>query len=150
MPSPSPASGNTAQGATTAGPADQGVNAATPGGQGDTRAKPTPPRPMTVADKLTPAATDPDQEVNGRQILSTAFVRMGAGEQLTVELRSGSVLVLRDVSMGRTDYCGVRVGGGSPPAKYCGGYADIVAARPSAASPVADPVEMAPDPPARN
>jgi hypothetical protein len=60
---------------------------------------------------------------------------------MTVELRNGLAMVLRDVVMRPRDYCGVQVLGGSAGAKYCGGYGDIAAARPGGA-----PTPGAPDP----
>jgi len=65
----------------------------------------------------------------GRRTLSTAFVRVGPDGHLTVELYDGRVLVLRDVVMRRKDYCGMQVLEGLQKTKYCGGYADIAAAR---------------------
>ena len=65
----------------------------------------------------------------GRRTLSTAFVRVGPDGHLTVELHDGRVLVLRDVVMRRKDYCGMQVLEGLKKTKYCGGYADIAAAR---------------------
>jgi hypothetical protein len=58
---------------------------------------------------------------------------VGPDGHLTVELRSGRVLVLRDVVMRSGDYCGVQVLGGPAGARYCGGYADVAAARPGGA-----------------
>lgn len=69
-------------------------------------------------------------EALGRRTLSTAFVRVGPDGHLTVELRSGRVVVLRDVVMRVRKYCGVQVMDGLPGAQYCGGYADVAAARP--------------------
>lgn len=92
----------------------------------------------------TPAQTmpiDSPAEAVGRRTLSTAFVRVGPDGHLTVELRSGHMLVLRNVVMRATDYCGVQVAGGPGGTKYCGGYADIAAARPG--GPVT-PVEPGP------
>jgi hypothetical protein len=65
--------------------------------------------------------------------LSTAFVRVGPDGHLTVELRNGRVLVLRDVVMRSRDYCGLQVLGGPAGTKFCGGYAEVVAARPGGA-----------------
>jgi hypothetical protein len=62
--------------------------------------------------------------------LSTAFVRVGPDGYLTVELRDGRVLVLRNVVMRRKDYCGLQNVGGADGAEYCGGYAEVAAARP--------------------
>lgn len=73
---------------------------------------------------------DSPAEAVGRQTLSTAFVRLGPDGHLTVELRGGQTVVLRDVVMRPKDYCGVQVGGG----KYCGGYAEVAAARPGGGS----------------
>ena len=74
--------------------------------------------------------TDTAAEALGRRTMSTAFVRIGPNGHLTVEMLDGRVLVLRDVIMGPKDYCGVQVAGNSAHTKYCGGYADIAAARP--------------------
>lgn len=82
------------------------------------------PDPVPSSSKPSPLIDSP-AEALGRRILSTAFVRVGAGGHLTVELRDGSTLVLRDVVMHPKDYCGVQVAG----AKYCGGYAEVTAAR---------------------
>jgi hypothetical protein len=73
--------------------------------------------------------------------LSTAFVRVGPDGHLTVELRDGRAMVLRDVVMRPRDYCGVQVLGGSAGTRYCGGYGDIAAARPGGV-----PAPDAPDP----
>jgi hypothetical protein len=73
---------------------------------------------------------------------------MGADGHLTVELRNGRAMVLRDVVMGPREYCGLLVLGGSAGKRYCGGYGDVAAARPGGApapdalNPAAlDPVE---------
>jgi hypothetical protein len=76
--------------------------------------------------------------------LSTAFVRVGPDGRLVVELRDGRVLVLRDVVMRAKDYCGVRVVGGKAGGQYCGGYAEVAAARPGA-----EPSPETPDPASR-
>jgi hypothetical protein len=65
--------------------------------------------------------------------LSTAFVRLGPDGHLTVELRNGRAIVLRDVVMRPRDYCGLQVLGGSAGARYCGVYGDLAAARPGGA-----------------
>ena len=94
------------------------------------------PAPASVAvaknaalDRL---AGSPEAAV-GRRILSTAFVRLGPDGHLTVELRNGRVVILRDVVMRPKDYCGVQVAGDSARAKYCGAYAEVAAARPGGA-----------------
>jgi hypothetical protein len=89
------------------------------------------PAPVSAADNPLPARrADSPEEARGRRILSTAFVMVGPDGYLTVELRDGRMLVLRDVTMQPRDYCGAPVSGGSGKARYCGGYAEIVAARP--------------------
>lgn len=90
---------------------------------------------------------DSPAEARGRRILSTAFVRVGPDRHITVELDSGRVLVLRDPIMRPKDYCGVLVADGSTPAKYCGGYAEVAAARPGGA-PAADQAVSAASAPA--
>jgi hypothetical protein len=84
------------------------------------------PVPAHVPPKL----VDSPLEALGRRTLSTAFVRVGPDGHLTVELRSGRVVVLRDVVMRARKYCGVQVIDGLPGPQYCGGYADVAAARP--------------------
>jgi hypothetical protein len=75
---------------------------------------------------------------------------VGPDGHLTVELRDGRVLVLRNLVMRPKDYCGMQVAGGPARAKYCGGYAEVAAARPGGApalnqpsSAVSNPVEPA-------
>lgn len=99
-----------------------------------------------------PAAppTDLPAEARGRKTLSTAFVRVGPDGHLTVELRGGYVVVLRDVVLRARKYCGTPVTGGpregTSAGQYCGGYADVVAARPGGAPTpmIADPGTPAP------
>ncbi|MFL6857357.1 MAG: hypothetical protein ACJ8EB_05555 [Allosphingosinicella sp.] len=100
------------------------------------------PEPVSVADNPLPApTTDSPAAAEGRRTLSTAFVRVGPDGFLTVELRDGRVLALRDVVLRRKDYCGVQLRGGGAGAKFCGGYADVAAARPGGA-----PAPEQPDP----
>lgn len=100
------------------------------------------PEPVSAAENPAPAKrADSPVEAQGRRTLSTAFVMMGPDGHLTVELRNGRALVLRDVVMRPTEYCGVQVPGGSAGSKYCGGYGDIAAARPGGG-----PAFNAPDP----
>jgi hypothetical protein len=89
---------------------------------GDSRAAPSAPALRAE----TPA------EAQGRRTLSTAFVMIGADGQLTVELRDGGTILLRDVVMNRKDYCGVQVVDGAAGPGYCGRYGDVVTARPGA------------------
>jgi hypothetical protein len=67
---------------------------------------------------------------------------------MMVELHDGRVLALRDVVMRPRDYCGVQVAGDPARARYCGGYAEVAAARPGGAQAVSNAVEPAPGPPA--
>ena len=90
--------------------------------------------------------TDSPVEALGRRILSTAFVRVGPDGHLTVELRNGSVVVLRDVIMRPKDYCGLQVPGDRARARYCGGYAEVAAARPGGAPAPDQPVSAASNP----
>jgi hypothetical protein len=85
--------------------------------------------------------SDSPEEAEGRRILSTAFVMVGPGGHLVVELRGGRVLILRDVVMRGKDYCGVQLIGGKAGGQYCGGYAQVAAARPGAS-----PGSAGPDP----
>jgi hypothetical protein len=66
---------------------------------------------------------------------------VGPDGHLTVELRDGRAMVLRDVVMRPRDYCGVQVLGGLAGKRYCGGYGDVAAARPGGG-----PNPGAPDP----
>lgn len=106
-------------------------------------AKQAPPEPrleaVAIAEPGGPGPLmDSPAEAMGRRVLSTAFVRIGPDGHLTVELRDGAVLVLRDVVMRRKDYCGTRIPGNPARTKYCGGYAEVAAARPGGA-PASDP-----------
>lgn len=115
---------------------DPGTTAATGRGAGDQeRARQGPiPEPVPVTENPLPALpADSPAEAEGRRTLSTAFVMVGPDGRLVVELRDGRVLVLRDVVMRRKDYCGVQVVGGKAGGRYCGGYAEVAAARPGAA-----------------
>jgi hypothetical protein len=78
--------------------------------------------------------------------LSTAFVRVGPDGRLTVKLRNGRVLVLRNVVMRRKDYCGAQVLGSKPGAQYCGDYSEIAAAQPGGPPAPAEPDLAAPNP----
>jgi len=138
MQSPSPDRVTTGQGSSEAGSDDQASGAPNPTKQGagdQERAALGPtPEPVSVTENPVPAlAADSPAEAQGRRTLSTAFVMMGPDGHLTVELRSGPVLVLRNVVMRPRDYCGVQVLGGPAGARYCGGYAEVAAARPGGA-----------------
>lgn len=81
-------------------------------------------------DPLPRRVPDTMEEASGRRILSTAFVRVGPDRLLTVELRTGRTIKLRDVVLGPHKYCGSRLHGEHAALHYCGSYAEIVAARP--------------------
>ena len=104
------------------------------------------PGAMVAGQSARPAVDSPAAAA-GRRILSTAFVRVGPDSHLTVELQDGRVLVLRDVVMRPDDYCGVHVGSDSARGKYCGGYAEVAAARPGDAA-VSGPPDAAASGPA--
>ena len=108
------------------------------------------PKPvaMVAEQSASGPATDSPAAAAGRRILSTAFVRVGPGSHLTVELHDGRVLVLRDVVMRPADYCGVQIRD-SARVKYCGGYAEVAAARPGGAPATGQPDAIAPAKPAR-
>lgn len=89
------------------------------------------PEPLPAAESPAPARrTDSPAEAEGRRTLSMAVVMTGPDRLLTVELRDGRSLVLREVVMGPRTYCGVQMADGTAGARYCGGYADVAAALP--------------------
>jgi hypothetical protein len=144
MHSPSPDPGTSLQGKSEAGSGGQASVAPDPVGRGsedqEGAALAPIPEPVPVTDNPVPALpADSPAEAEGRRTLSTAFVMVGPDGRLTVELRNGRVLVLRDVVMRRKDYCGVQVLGGPAGAQYCGGYAEVAAARPGGAPAPAEP-----------
>lgn len=100
-------------------------------GRGEQAMQGPSPDAVSAAENSAPAMPeDQPAEALGRRTLSTAFVMVGPDGHLTIELRSGRVLVLRDVVMRPKDYCGSRVRDGLPGKRYCGGYANVAAARP--------------------
>lgn len=144
MHSPSPDAGTTDQASSEAGSNGQDPSAPRPkprdaGGQERAALGPI-PEPVSAAENPASASpADSAAEAEGRRTLSTAFVKEGPDRLLTVELRNGRVLVLRNVVMRPKDYCGVQVLGGPAGAKYCGGYAEIAAARSGGAPAPAEP-----------
>ncbi len=93
------------------------------------------PEPVSAAENSASAPpADSAAEAQGRRTLSTAFVRVGPDGHLTIERLNGAVSVLRNVIMRPKDYCGVQVLGGLAGKRYCGGYAEVAAARPGGAS----------------
>ena len=95
--------------------------------------------PVSAAENpAPPPMNDTPAEASGRRTLSTAFVKVGPDGHLTVELHNGRVLVLRNVVMRATTYCGNQVLGGPAGKSFCGGYADVAAARPGGV-PTPDP-----------
>ena len=118
-------------------------------GKPETAAMESTPEPKAVAKHAASGpGADLPAEARGRLILSTAFVRVGPDGHLTVELRDGRVLALRDVIMRARDYCGVQATGDQGSAKYCGEYAEVAAARPGGGPVSLHPVEPAPGAPA--
>lgn len=91
-----------------------------------------------------PSPSSPAADAEGRRILSTAFVRVGPDGHLTVDLRDGRTLVLRDVTMGARDYCGAQVSPASSGSKFCGGYADVAGARPGGGPLPSEPASLDP------
>jgi len=92
--------------------------------------------PVSAAENAAaPVLVEPPAAALGRRTLSTAFVMIGPDGHLTVELRNGRLLVLRNVLMQQKVYCGEQVLGVSPGKQYCGRYADVAAARPGGAPP---------------
>lgn len=153
MQSPNPDSGTNAQGSSAAGSDGQASPAPNPtrpvAADRERAALGPSPEPVPVTENPVPAGpADSPAEAQGRRTLSTAFVRVGPDGHLTVELRNGQVLVLRNVVMRRKDYCGVQVLGGPAGRQYCGGYAEVAAARPGGA-PAPDPATSNPVGPAK-
>ncbi len=135
MPSPSHFSGTTVQGSS-----GRGAGNTEPVAIGAT------PEPEHMAKNAAPGPlADSPAEARGRLILSTAFVRVGPDGHLTVELHNGHVLALRDVVMRPRDYCGVHVAGEAS-TRFCGGYAEVAAARPGGAPATDQPDLAAPNP----
>jgi hypothetical protein len=158
MPKSSPGSATTAQGSSEAGSEGQASGAENPTGRGAGDRELAPLGPVSAAENRAPAApADSPAEARGRRTLSTAFVMVGPDGHLTVELRNGRVLVLRDVVMRPKDFCGLHVTGGPARGRYCGGYAEVAAARPGGAPApeepdiaVSNPVESPRSPAKRN
>ena len=145
MRSPPPVPGPVAE--SPAAPAAAGEGA--PGAAARAPAMGPVPAPVSAAQNPAPARSGPRDspaEAEGRRTLSTAFVRVGPDGLLTVTLRDGRELVLRNVALGPEDYCGAQVAGGAAGARFCGGYADVAAARPGGAPPPAQPDLAAPNP----
>jgi hypothetical protein len=135
MPSQSPESGTAAQGSNerASEAPDPGAPNPAVAGAGNRAAEAPVPAPVSAENPgLTPPPDSP-AEAEGRRILSAAFVRVGPDGHLTVELRNGRVLVLRDVAMRAKDYCGVQLLAAPAGARHCGGYAEVAAARPGGA-----------------
>jgi hypothetical protein len=121
----SPVPGTTDEGSGTAIPAGQSAGDQQPAAQA-----PIPEAAPVTAGPVPAVPEDTPAEAVGRRTLSTAFVRVGPDGLLTVELRNGRVLMLRNAVLRRKDYCGEQVLGPKPGAQYCGGYAEVAAARP--------------------
>lgn len=103
--------------------------------------------PASAAESPAPNPTATiSAKAHGRKTLSTAFVRVGPDGHLTVELRDGRAVVLRDVAMRPEKYCGVHVLGGPSGTRFCGRYADVAAAWPGGAPTFDGPASAAPNP----
>lgn len=84
--------------------------------------------PRTHNDIIVPSPSAED-EARGRRILSTAFVMVGPDGHLSIKHHDGNVLILRDVTMGPTKYCGMQAVEGGRTRQYCGRYGEIAFAR---------------------
>ncbi len=126
-------------------PADQGAADRAHAAQGPMlEAVSAAENPAPIPAAATPV--DSPDETRGRRTLSTAFVRLGPDGHLTVELRDGHVLTLRNVVMRRRDYCGVDVHGDAGASQYCGKYGDVVSARPGGLPAPVEPESAAANP----
>lgn len=99
---------------------------------------PIPAAVSAAENAAAPMPVDSPEAALGRQTLSTAFVMVGPDGYLTVGLRDGRQMVLRNVIMRPKDYCGGLVLSGLLGKRYCGRYADIAAARPGGAAVLED------------
>lgn len=138
MHNPGRDSGNTDQGSSTTG--SQTPDTAAPNSPAqvtrdqDRAAVGPSPAPVSAAENPLPAGpADSPLAAQGRRTLSTAFVQVGPDGLLTVQLRDGRILLLRNVVMRPNDYCGAQASGSSAGKQYCGGYADVAEARPNGA-----------------
>lgn len=96
------------------------------------------PEAVPVTENRLPGRADTPAEALGRRTLSTAFVQVGPEGYLSVELKGGRIVVLRNVVMRPNDYCGTHALGASAGKKFCGGYADVAGAR-AGGGPNSDP-----------
>lgn len=129
--------------------AQEGARNPTERGAADRQRAAVSPAAEAVSAAENPAPRPPEDspaEAEGRRTLSTAFVRVGPDGHLTVELRNGRVLVLRNVVMRRKDYCGAQALGSKTGAPYCGQYSDVAAARPGGPPAPAESDLAAPNP----
>ena len=151
----SPSSGTIVQSSNETGPKGQASANWTPAGHdSDDRANAAQgplPEVVSAAENLAlvPALTVPadlSADALGRRKLSTAFVRMGPNDYLTVELRNGHVLALRNVVMHPKKYCGAQVPDAPRTVNYCGLYSDIAAVQASVPGGFAEPGPVASSP----
>ena len=108
------------------------------------------PEPVSAATNPYPEpSTGSDAAARGRRVLSTAFVRIGPDGHLFVELRDKRVLVLRDVTMGATEFCGTQMASSGMPGtlgkRQCYDYAGVIAARPGDVATGGTPVPAGPE-----
>lgn len=146
-PSPDPATAPTSSNEAGSGASGDAMNPRGRGAGDQERAALGPvPEPVSAAENpAPPQPADSPAAAQGRRTLSTAFVMVGPDGRLTVELRNGRVLVLRNLIMRRKDYCGVQVLGAQAGARYCGGYSEVAAARPGGPPAPAEPDLAAPN-----
>lgn len=98
------------------------------------------PHPMSAA----AAHEGMDIATRGRQIVSTAFVRLGPDESMQLQTRDGRVLVLRGVTMAPHAVCGMTVARGTTGKRRCINYAQVTKARPADPPTRIDPVDAGP------
>lgn len=127
----SPAPATTSEGPVAAGRTGQGA------GDAERAAVGPGAEPVSAAENPLPdpPRADSPAEAEGRLILSTAFVRVGPDGLLNVQLRDGRELLLRNAVLRARDFCGAVVSGGKIGAQYCGGFAEVAAARPGGVPP---------------
>lgn len=93
--------------------------------------------PVSAAENpypTTPMSPPEDADAEGRRTVSTAFVRLGPGGHLSVSMRDGRQLALRDVTMEKRVFCGVPIADGRDERsgageRQCYPYGEVTAAR---------------------
>lgn len=85
-----------------------------------------------------------DIAARGRQIVSTAFVRLGPDGLMELETRDGRRMVLRGVTMTPHTVCGITVARGTTGKRRCIDYAQVTQARPADPPVHIDPIDAGP------